>query len=75
MKFLASIVAALAVANPVPATGLLNWKFFHVMFNVYLTKPMSADDPAPAPASSSEGNTMDTDIIMINMNSANIQVN
>merc|ERR1711990_1078555 len=50
MKFLASIVAALAVANPVPA-----------------------DDPAPAPAS--DGNTMDTDIIMINMNSANIQMN
>merc|ERR1712168_632355 len=50
MEFLASIVAALAVANPVPA-----------------------DDPAPAPAS--EGNTMDTDIIMINMNTANIQMN
>ena len=33
--------------------------------------PISADDPAPA---SSEGG-MDTDIIMINMNMANIQMN
>merc|ERR1712212_1116333 len=48
MKFIASLLAAFAIANPVPA-----------------------DDPAPA---SSEGG-MDTDIIMINMNMANIQMN
>ena len=47
MKFLASLLATLAIANPVPA-----------------------DEPAPA-----SGDTqMDTSIIMINMNSANIQV-
>ena len=47
MKFLASLVATLAVANPVPA-----------------------DEAAPA-----SGETqMDTSIIMINMNRADIQV-
>ena len=47
MKFLASVVATLAIANPVPA-----------------------DEPAPA----SDGTQMDTSIIMINMNRADIQV-
>merc|ERR1711990_1088172 len=45
MKFIASILAAFAIANPVPA-----------------------DDAAVAPSA-------DTDIIMINMNMANIQMN
>ena len=47
MKFISSLLAAFAIANPVPA-----------------------DDPAPADNASSN---MDTDIIMINMNMANIQ--
>ena len=68
MKFIASLLAAFAVANPVP--GKSNTRPFLSRVPVS-SLYISADDPAPA---TSEGG-MDTDIIMINMNMANIQMN
>ena len=50
--------------------------FLEMKFSALLLAAIANANPVPAdtPAESTSGNTMDTDIIMINMNSANIQV-
>ena len=50
--------------------------FLEMKFSALLLAAIANANPVPAdtPAESTSGNTMDTDIIMINMNTANIQV-